>query len=242
MISLRLTDDLNTDNRFAWNAPTVADVKPSRGNVIGGDEINVGGFNFGLYNRDLKEVIIRGVVCTNPKALSQELIQCISGNSVKLGAGIRTVIVTLKNGLSSPKNVCPFFEYFAIKKEIIIQKPLVALPPPCIKPKKPIKKQPCIFKNGKPCCQCKPIPGVNYKTAKLIPILHKNDYYYHNESAKREEEDSSQLLFDMPKVGLRKNRFKMETEEELTEQNEKIYKHIIESEKIKQMNSISNLR
>ena len=46
------------------------------------------------------------------------------------------------------------------------------------------------------------------------------------ELAKREEEDYSQLLFDMPKVGLRKNRFKMDTEVELTEQNDKIYKHL----------------
>jgi len=222
--------DLNCDNRFAWNAPTVADVKPFRGSIFGGDEINIGGFNFGLYNRDIKEVIIRGVVCTNPKVLSSNLIQCYSGRSRMMGVGFGTVVLILTNGLSSPKHVCNYFEYFEIiqKKTVLAKKPPAVIKPPNCIDKKPKPKQKCIFKDGKPCCMCKPIPGVNYKPAMLVPILHKYDHLRTDDN-----ESSNQLLFDMPKVGLRKNRFKTDVEEELTEENQKIYKHIIETEKLK---------
>lgn len=241
--------DFSCDSRFAYNSPTVADVKPSFSSILGGDEINIGGLNLGVYNRHVKEVRIKGVVCNHVKVLSPELIQCISGRSLIAGAGLGVVEVILTNGLASPQNMCNLFEYKKLIEEKITKENEVKkddnnnfkLPPA------PVKKKPCLFKNGKLCCNClskPPIAGVKYKNAVIVPVISKN---YYDTSYTRKIDDASQLLFDIPKVGLRKNRFKTDLEEELSDENEKIYKHIIETETNKKrdliiLNNNNNLR
>ena len=59
LIDLRLTLNLNNDNRFAYNAPTVVSISPDSGSVHGGQEIKIAGFNFGMQTTDIKEIIVR---------------------------------------------------------------------------------------------------------------------------------------------------------------------------------------
>lgn len=111
-IDLRLTLNLNVDNRFAYNAPTVSQVLPIKGHVRGGTEIQIGGFNFPERTHEVWEILIRGVPCTNIVVLSPTQIKCITGVSDFMGAGFGNAIVKLKNGLSSPSRTCNHFQYF----------------------------------------------------------------------------------------------------------------------------------
>jgi len=111
LIDLRLTLNVNNDSRFAYDAPTVASVSPFKGSVHGGQEIKIGGFNFGEQTYELAEVLIKGVVCNDFIVLSPMLISCITRASTILGPGMGNAIVKLKNGKSSPSRTCNVYEY-----------------------------------------------------------------------------------------------------------------------------------
>jgi hypothetical protein len=111
MIDLRLTLNLNNDNRFAYNAPTVATVSPSTGSVHGGQEIKIGGFNFGQQTTDIKEILVRGVVCGDFVLLSPNIISCVTRASTIMGPGSGNVIIRPVEGLSSPSRTCNVFKY-----------------------------------------------------------------------------------------------------------------------------------
>lgn len=119
VIDLRLTLNLNVDNRFSFNAPTVSQVLPIKGHVRGGTEIQIGGFNFPERTKDIWEILIRGVPCKNIIVLSPNQIKCTTGESNFMGAGFGNAIVKLKNGLSSPSRTCNMFQYYGTieKKE-----------------------------------------------------------------------------------------------------------------------------
>jgi hypothetical protein len=118
LIDYRFGLNLNADNRFAYNAPSVTKVTPFKAHVRGGDLLKINGYNFGHDPDNVSEVYVKNVLCTKPKVINSKLITCISGeNSGKKGIG--NVIVKLKNGLSSPSKTCDMFEYFGVlqKKE-----------------------------------------------------------------------------------------------------------------------------
>jgi hypothetical protein len=111
LIDLRLTLNINNDNRFAWDAPTISTVSPFRGSVHGGMEVKIGGFNFGLHTVDIREIQIRGVICGDFILLGPNLISCITRASTILGPGPGNVFIKMRNGYESPKRTCNVFEY-----------------------------------------------------------------------------------------------------------------------------------
>jgi len=118
LIDYRFGLNLNADNRFAYNAPSVTKVTPFKAHVRGGDLLKINGYNFGDNPYNVSEVYVKNVLCTKPKVINPKLITCISGeNSDKKGIG--NVIVKLRNGMSSPSKTCDMFEYFGVlqKKE-----------------------------------------------------------------------------------------------------------------------------
>ncbi len=118
-IDLRLTLNINADNRFAWDSPTVSQVSPFRGSIHGGQEIKIGGFNFGSHTTDLKEILIGGVVCADFINLSPNLISCVTRASTILGPGPKNVIIKLRNGYESPARTCSVFEYVGDPQEAV---------------------------------------------------------------------------------------------------------------------------
>lgn len=119
LIDIRLTLNINNDNRFAWDAPTVSTVAPFKGSVHGGQEIKIGGFNFGEYTTDLKEIQIRGVICGDFLLLSPNLVSCVTRASTILGPGPGNVVVKMRNGYESPKRTCNVYEYTGDSKEAL---------------------------------------------------------------------------------------------------------------------------
>ena len=118
MVDFRFKLNLNADNRFAYNAPTVTKVSPYKAHVRGGDTLNINGYNFGDYPENVAEVLVNSVVCTNPKVVNPNQITCKSGvNNFQKGVG--NVVIKLINGLSSPTKTCTMFEYFGVIPIII---------------------------------------------------------------------------------------------------------------------------
>jgi len=117
LIDMRLTLNLNNDNRFAYNAPTIASVSPSTGSVHGGQEVKIAGFNFGYQTTDIKEIQVRGVVCGDFILLSPNLISCITRASTIMGPGSGNVMVAPVEGLSSPSRTCNVFKYTGDSQE-----------------------------------------------------------------------------------------------------------------------------
>ena len=113
MIDLRFKLNLNVDNRFAWDAPTVTKVSPYKAHVRGGDILSIFGYNFGDFADNVAEVRVKNVLCINPKVVNKNLISCSSGVNV-FDNGVGNVVVKLRNGLSSPNKTCPMFEYFGV--------------------------------------------------------------------------------------------------------------------------------
>jgi hypothetical protein len=116
-IDLRLTLNINNDNRFAWDAPTVSTVSPFRGSIHGGQEIKIGGFNFGSHTTDIKEILVGGVFCGDFINLSPNLISCVTRASTIMGPGPKNVIVKLSNGYESPARTCNVYEYSGDSQE-----------------------------------------------------------------------------------------------------------------------------
>ena len=109
-VELRMTLNINNDNRFSNKAPTVTGVFPNQGPIIGGQRIHIHGSRFGVQN-SLREVVVRGVLCKNIEVISDKLITCITRASTIMGTGIGNVIIKPIFGLSSPLKSCPIYEY-----------------------------------------------------------------------------------------------------------------------------------
>jgi len=119
IIDMRLTLNINNDNRFAWDAPTVSSVSPFKGSIHGGQEIKIGGFNFGYHTTDIQEILVKGVVCGDFLLLSPNLLSCVTRASTILGPGGGNVVIKLKNGYESPKRTCNVFEYVGDSQEAL---------------------------------------------------------------------------------------------------------------------------
>jgi hypothetical protein len=118
-IDLRLTLNINNDNRFAYDAPTISTVSPFKGSIHGGQEIKIGGFNFGKSTTDIKEILVRGVICGDFLLLGPNLISCVTRASTIMGPGAGNVIIKMRNGYESPKRTCSVFEYTGDKAEAL---------------------------------------------------------------------------------------------------------------------------
>ena len=117
-IDLRATVNLNNEDRFSWQAPTISQVSPSSGPVEGGQEIKIGGFNFGDSTQSILDITVRGVLCYDFVLLSPNLLSCVTRPSIILGAGLGVVKVRLKNGLKSPFKVCNVYDYRETVKRV----------------------------------------------------------------------------------------------------------------------------
>lgn len=117
-IDLRLSINLDNDNRYSSFAPTIISVDPYSGPITGGQVINIVGFNFGNGSDDIKEVLVRGVLCKNVQLINKNKISCITRASTIMGSGIGNIIVSVINSLSSPKNTCSMFQYNDCKEEL----------------------------------------------------------------------------------------------------------------------------
>jgi hypothetical protein len=111
LIDLRLTLNLINDNRFSYLAPIVKSVSPPFGPLNGGSCLNIHGENFGSSTLDIKEVLVRGVVCRDVILVNSNLITCTTGSSTIMGPGVGNVQVKLVCGLSSPSNTCNMYQY-----------------------------------------------------------------------------------------------------------------------------------
>jgi len=117
LIDLRLNLNLNNDNRFAYNAPTIIAVSPSSGSVHGGQEIKISGFNFGSQTIDISEILIKGVMCGDFIILSDNLVSCVTRASTIMGPGSGNVLFKPREGLSSPSRTCNLFSYVGDSEE-----------------------------------------------------------------------------------------------------------------------------
>lgn len=113
IIDYRFKLNLNVDNRFAYNAPTVTKISPFKAHVRGGDTINIYGYNLGDFAESVSQVFIKDTLCMNPRSVSSTQITCTSGVNI-FENGVGNVIVKMKNGLSSPSKTCKMFEYFGV--------------------------------------------------------------------------------------------------------------------------------
>ena len=111
LIDMRFTLNLSNDNRFSYRAPIITSVSPTQGPVSGNQIIHIYGYNFGNSILEIKEVIVRGVICKNIEFISSNLITCYTGNSNIMGAGPGNVVIKLLCGLSSPLLTCNMYEY-----------------------------------------------------------------------------------------------------------------------------------
>lgn len=119
--------DLSNDNRFGFQFPTVCAVSPRRGSVLGGQHISIKGLNFGNHTTDIKEVLVKGVECSNVLSVSPNEISCVTRDSSIMGEGAGTVVVKMNNDMESPDKVCNYFEYVGNGDEIkkkFLNKPL----------------------------------------------------------------------------------------------------------------------
>jgi len=111
LVDLRLTLNLSNDNRFSYKVPYITSVSPSRGPVSGNQKIQIFGANFGKSILEIKEVLVRGVICKNIEFVSENILTCITGQSQIMGAGPGNIVVKLLCGLTSPINTCNMYEY-----------------------------------------------------------------------------------------------------------------------------------
>jgi hypothetical protein len=119
IVDIRIGFILDSDNRFAYDAPTVIGATPSRGSTHGGQEIKIAGFSFGQSSSDIKEVLVRGVTCGENLLISNSLLSCSTKASF-LGPGAGNIIIKLSNGKMSPLHTCNFFEYIYNPDEDIV--------------------------------------------------------------------------------------------------------------------------
>ncbi len=121
LVDLRLTLNLANDNRFSYKAPIITSVSPNRGPVKGNQKIQIFGYNFGKSILDIKEILVRGVICKNIEFNSENILSCITGNSFIMGAGPGNIVIKLLCGLTSPLNTCSVYEYNSKIPDIPIQ-------------------------------------------------------------------------------------------------------------------------
>ena len=111
LIDLRLTLDLTNDSRYSSNAPVITNSTPNSGPLNGGQIVKIRGFNFGRKILDIKEVLVRGVICKNLSLESPFLITCVTGSSTIMGPGVGNIQIKLSCGLSSPQATCNMYQY-----------------------------------------------------------------------------------------------------------------------------------
>jgi len=111
LVDLRLTLNLANDNRFSYKAPIITSVSPARGPINGNQKIQIFGYNFGKSILDIKEILVRGVICKNIEFISNNILSCVTGSSYIMGAGAGNVVIKLLCGLTSPMNTCNMYEY-----------------------------------------------------------------------------------------------------------------------------------
>ena len=121
--------NLNNDNRFSAHAPTVAKVYPNQGPVIGGQQIEIHGSNFGLDFTTLREVVVRGVLCKDLQLRSDNLITCVTRSSTIMGAGFGNIVIKKSSGLNSPERTCANYEYANKCKVVVPIKQLIVAHP-----------------------------------------------------------------------------------------------------------------
>jgi hypothetical protein len=160
---------LANDNRFSYYAPIIFSVDPIRGPVDGGQSINIRGTNFGINTFEIKEVLVRGVVCKNINLVNPTLITCITGASTIMGPGVGNIIIKKITGLSTPANTCNMYEYSTT--ETIIVPPIPIPPPPQPRPI-PVPVMPVCIKPIKPAIVVK---DFNIKPHKLFSFKEKED-------------------------------------------------------------------
>jgi hypothetical protein len=110
-INLRLNLNLEKDNRFSYKSPIIFSVNPSQGPILGNQKITIFGKNFGESILDIKEILIRGVICKYVEFISPEMITCFTGSSKIMGAGFGNAVINLFNGFSSPIETCNMYSY-----------------------------------------------------------------------------------------------------------------------------------
>lgn len=119
IVFMRMSININKDNRFYYKAPTVANITPNAGSVHGGLEVKIGGFNFGFHTTEIQNVMIKGVLCGDFLVLSPNLISCITRASTIIGPGPGSVSIVMKSGLSTPSKACFNFNYVGDKQDAI---------------------------------------------------------------------------------------------------------------------------
>jgi hypothetical protein len=130
LVDLRMVLNLSNDNRFSYLAPLITSVSPAVGPLNGGQVIRIRGTNFGTSLLDIKEILVRGVVCRDVMWVNPNLITCTTGSSSIMGPGVGNVQIKLLCGLSSPTNTCNMFQYSNEIKEVVVPVPKVFIPPP----------------------------------------------------------------------------------------------------------------
>jgi hypothetical protein len=115
-VDLRLTLNLNNDNRFSYSAPTITNVDPYQGDMRGGQVIHINGFNLG----DVKEITVMGVCCRDIKVYDSKMISCVTGENSIIGAGVGNIMIKLNNGLTSPKNTCNMYQYMETRQNTFL--------------------------------------------------------------------------------------------------------------------------
>jgi hypothetical protein len=110
-IDLRLTLNFANDNRFSYKAPIITSVTPTQGPISGNQKITIFGHNFGKSILDIKEILVRGVVCKYIEFISSNTLTCYTGKSSIMGCGLGNIVIKLVCGLSSPVNTCNMYNY-----------------------------------------------------------------------------------------------------------------------------------
>jgi hypothetical protein len=188
-----------------------------KGPVDGGQPINIRGANFGLNTFEIKEILVRGVVCKNVQLVNSGLITCMSGASTIMGPGVGNVIIKKITELSSPTYTCNMYEYSI--SEIIIVPPAPLPPPPIPRPFMPIPIVPVCVKPIRPAIVVK---DFNIKPHKLFSFKQEDPSREDMlNSLNRHMNDKQNNLFEKidpvnyftdnnfanPKDGFRKKRF-----------------------------------
>jgi len=93
LVDLRLTLNLMNDNRFSYKAPIITSVSPPFGFLNGRTCLQIRGKNFGTSTLDIKEVLVRGVICKDAVLVNPNLITCTTGSSTIMGPGVGNVVV-----------------------------------------------------------------------------------------------------------------------------------------------------
>ena len=91
--------NLENDNRFNFNSPTIINVAPDNGPLYGGVEVKINGLNFGITTLGIHSILIKEVICGDIQLLSPNMITCITRPSLFIGPGPGSAVINLSNGL-----------------------------------------------------------------------------------------------------------------------------------------------